>query len=423
MRILQSIATKLALAAAMPTAAIAQIGLPSLPTADLGRTLGSITDLARLNALPVAEAAQSLLDARTRRLADFTSRNRSAIEFDADRNPAVRGVLVATGIDAGAIALAEARGFRMIEREEIEGIDLSFVRFAVPQGERLKAAQRLLAKLAVHAEIGVDPIYFPSGSAPAAVAGLAPSTNVAAPAVGIIDGGVAAHPSLADPLEQKGFAAGAPLASAHGTAIASLIAGRGAIRGAAPGASLLAADVYGNTPAGGSATAIARALGWMAARRVPVVTISLVGPDNPLLRAAVRAAQGKGVLIVAAVGNDGPAAPPSYPASFPGVLAVTGTDSREHVLPEAGRALHVDFAAPGADMKGAAPGGGLALLRGTSFAAPLVAARLSLHYRQARIDAIKPAVTALIAEANDLGKKGRDPIYGDGLVCRACATR
>lgn len=423
MRILQSIATKLALVAAMPTAAIAQIGLPSLPTADLGHTLGSITDLARLDGLPVAEAAQSLLDARIARLADFASHNRSAIELDADRNPAVRGVLVATGIDAATIALAEARGFRVIDREEIEGIGLNFIRFAVPQGQSLKAARKLLAKIAMHAEIGVDPIYFPSGTAPAATAALASSTNVAVPAVGIIDGGVATHPSLTSPLEQRGFVDGAPLASAHGTAIASLIVGRGVVHGAAPGAGLLAADVYGNTPAGGSATAIARALGWMAARRVPVVTISLVGPDNPLLRAAVRAAQGKGVLIVAAVGNDGPAAPPSYPASFPGVLAVTGTDSREHVLPEAGRALHVDFAAPGADMKGAAPGGGLSPLRGTSFAAPLVAARLSVHYRQARIEAIRSAVAALIAEASDLGKKGRDPVYGDGLVCRACATR
>ena len=129
------------------------------------------------------------------------------------------------------------------------------------------------------------------------------------------------------------------------------------------------------------------------------------------------------MLIVAAVGNDGPAAPPSYPASLPGVIAVTAVDARERALPEAGRALHVDFAAPGADMKGAAPGGGLTVLRGTSYAAPFVAARLSEYYPRLQIDRIEPSVRDLIAEARDLGRKGPDPVYGHGLVCGSCATR
>jgi subtilisin family serine protease len=139
---------------------------------------------------------------------------------------------------------------------------------------------------------------------------------------------------------------------------------------------LLVADVYGDDPAGGSAFAIVRALGWMAARGVRVVTVSLVGPANPLLDGAIRLARERGVTVVAAVGNDGPAAPPAYPASYPGVIAVTGIDGRGRVLPEAGRALHVDFAAPGADMRAADARGGSSAVRGTSFAAPLVAGRL-----------------------------------------------
>ncbi len=43
-------------------------------------------------------------------------------------------------------------------------------------------------------------------------------------------------------------------------------------------------------------------------------------------------------MIVAAVGNDGPSARPAYPASYPGVLAVTGVDGRNRALIEAGRA-------------------------------------------------------------------------------------
>jgi subtilisin family serine protease len=114
----------------------------------------------------------------------------------------------------------------------------------------------------------------------------------------------------------------------------------------------------------------------MAARGVRVVTVSLVGPANPLLDGAIRLARDRGVTIVAAVGNDGPAAPPAYPASYPGVIAVTGIDGRGRLLPEAGRALHVDFAAPGADMRAADMSGGKSAVRGTSFAAPLVAGRL-----------------------------------------------
>lgn len=425
MRILRSVIARGLTVAVIPAAAVAQIGLPALPSVDVGSTLASVDGLARLDHVPIAGVARALADARIARLADFARRNRPEIELDDDRYPAIRGILVATGIDAAAIARAETKGYRVYDRQDIEGLDLSFVRFSVPPGLALKAARKTLAKLAPDAEIGFDHIYFPSGatSGPGATSVPAASDSTAVPSIGMIDGGVAASLGLSGALEQRGFAEGAPRASAHGTAIASLISGRGPVRGAAPGAGLLAADVYGTAPTGGSATAIARALGWMAMRHVPVVTISLVGPDNPLLRAAVRAAQGKGILIVAAVGNDGPAAPPAYPASLPGVLAVTGTDSRERVLPEAGRALHVDFAAPASDMKGAAPGGGVMPLRGTSFAAPLVAARLSAHYHEARISGIEPAVRALMAEAKDLGKKGTDPVYGNGLVCGSCATR
>ncbi|HEU4809030.1 MAG TPA: S8 family serine peptidase, partial [Sphingomicrobium sp.] len=104
-------------------------------------------------------------------------------------------------------------------------------------------------------------------------------------------------------------------------------------------------------------------------------------------------------------GNDGPAAPPQYPASYTGVIAITAVDSRGRALPEAGRARHIDFAAPGADMAAALPRGGYARVRGTSFAAPLAAARLLAVGSPAR----------LAKEARP--GKGR---VGRGIVCGAC---
>ncbi|WP_447410733.1 S8 family serine peptidase, partial [Clostridium perfringens] len=77
-----------------------------------------------------------------------------------------------------------------------------------------------------------------------------------------------------------------------------------------PGARIASADVYGDDPAGGNATAIARAIGWLVQQKVSVATISLVGPANPVLGRVIAAAQARGLIVVAAVGNAGPAAPP-----------------------------------------------------------------------------------------------------------------
>ncbi|PZO79064.1 MAG: hypothetical protein DI632_05340 [Sphingomonas hengshuiensis] len=238
--------------------------------------------------------------------------------------------------------------------------------------------------------------------------GLAPG---AAPRrIGIIDGGVAAGtPGLA---AQQGFASGAPRASDHGMAIASLLTG-GGIRASAPGAALHVADVYGSDPAGGSASALARALAWMVQGKVPVVVMSLAGPDNALLGRFVAAARARGTMVVAAVGNEGPAAPPAYPASYPQAIAVTGVDARGRVLVEAGRARHLDYAAPGADMLALNAAGQARSVRGTSFAAALVAARLSAAWSGDAAAALK----VLDREAKGAGAR-----TGRGVLCGACRT-
>jgi hypothetical protein len=399
----------------------AQIALPSVQLPDTSRTLPSLPDIV---AEPLETAGDTLARVRLDRIDRLLRDNRDRIEPDRNGQPAVRGMLVATGVDEAMIARAAKEGFRLIDRDRIEGIDLDIVRFAVPDGRSLARAQKRLAKLLPDAEVDADHIYFASGSGGAlSAAALATTASPGQARLGLIDGGVAAHPSVAGRVEQRGFAAGAPHASRHGTAVASLLIGSGRVRGAASGQRLLAADVYGSDPAGGNASAIARALGWLVQNGAAVTTISLVGPDNKLLAAAVSRAQQRGMLIVAAVGNDGPAAPPAYPASYKGVFAVTGVDARNRALPEAGRALHLDFAAPGDAVLAATGLDTTDRLRGTSFAAPLVAGRLALRYPAPAIDRIGPAVSALVFEARDLGKKGRDKIYGHGLICGDCGGR
>ncbi len=375
---------------------------------EVGRVLPGLLDGVQgaLDRSPLERLSPSrLIAARSARISDLLRRHGDIIELDDRREPARRGLILLIGAKAQSIEALRSAGYG-VENTNIEGLDLPVTRLAVPKDRSLAKALRHVRSVAPEAKASADNLYFPSGHAVSlAASALAGSSRVNSRSAGLIDGGVARHPALNGPLEQQGFAKGAPRASAHGTAVASLIAGSGTIRGAAPGAPLLVADVYGDDPAGGSAFAIARALGWLAARGSSVVTISLVGPDNPLLAGAIRLAREKGVTVVAAVGNDGPAAPPAYPASYPEVIAVTGVDARGRPLPEAGRARHVDFAAPGADMNAARMDGGKGPVRGTSFAAPLVAGRL--------FEA--GSLSTLRAEAKAAGRAA-----GNGIICGSC---
>lgn len=396
----------------------AQIAVP-LP--DAGRI---IPPLPKLDIDPLSTTRATLERLRLDRITGLLRDHGDRVEVDRNGEPAVRGVLVTTGIDAAMTARAAGEGFAVIDRERIAGLDLEVVRFTVPEGRSLARAQKQLGKLLPEAEIDADHLYFASGAPGSGAmlpgAALASTAGGGKAPLGLIDGGVAAHPSVAGRVEQRGFAKGAPAASRHGTAVASLLVGSGTVRGAAPGQRLRAADVYGSDPAGGNASAIARALGWLVEGKVAVTTISLVGPDNALLRTAVSRAQQRGMLIVAAVGNEGPAAPPAFPAAYPGVLGVTGVDAKGRGLPEAGRKTPVDFAAPGADVLAATGAASTERLRGTSFAAPLVAGRLVHFYPAPVVGRVEESVTALIGEAEDLGKKGRDNVYGHGLICGDC---
>jgi subtilisin family serine protease len=186
--------------------------------------------------------------------------------------------------------------------------------------------------------------------------------------------------------------------------------------GAAPGSELYAADVYCGLPTGGAVDAVSDALGWMVHEHVPVINVSLVGPPNAMLENVVRLVIARGHLVVAAVGNDGPAAPPLYPASYPDVVGVTAVDARQRVLLEACRGKQVKFSAPGADMSAANPAQSYAAVRGTSFASPIVAGLLAESLQAPDKAAAARAVSDLAAHAIDLGAPGPDPVYGFGLV-------
>jgi hypothetical protein len=413
-------------------------GRPSLPMDGLPRrptlippvrpSLALPDPAAALSTAPVrlVDAADKLADVPLQALrkvrADRLLRDHAeAVEADERGEPVVRGEVLAVTSSADAVARARQAGFDVRSREPLPGLGLESVVLGVPRGMPATEAVRRLREMDPAGQYDFNHIYQESGAAAAAAitaVGASAAVSARGLRIGLVDGAVAARqPTLAGArLVQRSFAPGGSRATAHATTVASLMVGSGGrFRGAAPGATLYVADVYGPTSAGGSATAIAQALSWLAQNRTPVINISLVGPPNLLLKSAVEALTARGYLVVAAVGNDGPAAAPLYPAAYAGVVAVTGVDGRRRVLPEAGRGDHVDFAAPG-DLAAASADGGFIRVRGTSFAAPLAAGALARLLPSPDPAAASRAVEALARDAADLGEPGPDTIYGRGLV-------
>jgi subtilisin family serine protease len=390
------------------------VPLPPLPTGELARGVEGV-----LRNAP----SEALREVRRLRVRELLRVNRQVLETDPRGAPIIRSEVVALSPTPAALEQARAQGFTVGRTRTLEGLDVSIVVLQAPTGMSTRRALRVLRNRDPEGTYDFNHVYTESGeiattpvgvSAPGP-AGPMPATNVR---VGLIDGGVARdHSVFRDVAVHEHGCAGGSVPSAHGTAVASLIAGRAAeFSGAAPGAQLYVADVYCGLPSGGALDAIADAFAWLSRERVPVINVSLVGPHNILLEQIVKLVSARGHLVVAAVGNDGPSAPPLYPAAYPQAIGVTGVDAKRRALVEACRGKHVDFAAPGANMSAAGVSPAFQLVRGTSFAAPIVAGLLAQELATVNPDRAAAIVAALAHRTTDLGVRGRDKIYGDGLV-------
>lgn len=136
----------------------------------------------------------------------------------------------------------------------------------------------------------------------------------------------------------------------HGTSMfANLIKAAEATAGPSgtnPNFGVLAVDVYG---ANESTTAFDVAMGIQRAieKGANVINLSLSSEaDSPFLHGLIQSYKGQGVLFLAAAGND-PVYSPTYPASYPEVLAVTAGNSGGQYAPYANRGPFVDLMLPG----------------------------------------------------------------------------
>ncbi|HJR83312.1 MAG TPA: serine protease, partial [Sphingomicrobium sp.] len=235
------------------------VGLPSLPPIGVPATgnvpvVGPVLDkvlatpagreaiaptLNSVSGLPqsVIDAGPStLLELRELRHRELIRQYPRELESDGSGQPVRRGVLVAVDPDPVSLAQAARAGFAVIRDERGDSLGLRTVTFAVPRGLSARNGLKRLRRIAPALQADFDHLFEPAGGA------LLPFTGVLAASagsrggalIGIVDGGVASHPSLSGvAIEQNGFA-GRPQPTGHGTAVASLIVGRqGPFQGAA----------------------------------------------------------------------------------------------------------------------------------------------------------------------------------------------
>ncbi|WP_131742641.1 S8 family serine peptidase [Actinomadura roseirufa] len=250
-------------------------------------------------------------------------------------------------------------------------------------------------------------------------------------------GSVTTGPNMLAPID-----AGTTPARRHGTGMASLIAGHGhgaggreGIIGLAPEARVLSIRVIGEKEDASfrrfrtderARGALSRGIRYATDHGADVINLSLgENRESAAEREAIGYAIGKGVVVVAAVGNDGDKkrlldgdgfAPYFYPASFPGVIAVAGTDATHGRVAFSNRNYSVLVSAPGIGLPVAGPGGAYFISGGTSDACALVSGVAALI--RAAHPRMPPAlVSQALVAGTRYGPGGKyDPEVGFGEV-------
>ena len=331
-------------------------------------------------------------------------------------------------------ALLSAHGGE--EAKTISGVETRVVE--VPRQTALKLLQVLKnrseveyaeADATAHAFASTNDPYFTNGSQWYLSKIQAPnawdvSTGAPEVVVAVLDTGVrASHPDLAgkvlagwdfadndsDPTDENG----------HGTAVAGLI---GAASGNGTGmasvawkTAILPVRVLGKDGSG-SHSDIADGIVWAADQGADVINLSLGGTgSSSTLQNAINYAWSKGVVIIAAAGNNGDSVP-CYPGACTNVVAVSATNSSDARTSWSNYGSYIDIAAPGANILSLSGTSGYEAMDGTSFSSPLTAGVVALM--RAANPALSNAniVNALLNNADDLGASGKDNDFGYGRI-------
>jgi hypothetical protein len=342
--------------------------------------------------------------------------------------------VVVANLEDDARADIRQLGFVVLDEQQLASLGLTITRLRVPRQMTAPTARTLLASRYPDVLIDLNAIYRPQGQLvlpppdyPAKLIGWGHAPDVCGQGlrIGLLDTAVDTEsPGLrgAHIVQRSFLRAGAEIASTeHGTAIASILVGQQATGGAGllPGAELAVAGAFGTDPDGvpiADVLALVGGLDWLVGSRAPVINMSFAGDANAVVALALRRVTAGHAIVVAAAGNGGPTAPPTFPADEPGVIGVTAVDNRSQPYSGANRGDYIDFAAPGVRIWTPGPTSPGSYHTGTSFAAPFVTAAIAARLgNSAAADADRLA-DSLAMTAVDLGAPGKDPVFGRGLI-------
>ncbi|WP_225442850.1 S8 family peptidase [Paenibacillus lycopersici] len=212
-----------------------------------------------------------------------------------------------------------------------------------------------------------------------------PKTRGGGAGIGIIDTGIGKHPDLrvsggVNTMGGSSFADD----HGHGTHVAGIAAALGKYgqpSGTAPGAKLYAVKALDANGAGYVSDLI-KGIDWCVKKKVNVINMSLglAGETSSALKEAVQRARKNGIVVVASAGNDGPSNRKGIdqPARYSDAIAVAASTPKGKIADYSSRGYGIDVTAPGSFVKSTRPGGGYAIMSGTSMSCPHVAGGVAL---------------------------------------------
>lgn len=209
-----------------------------------------------------------------------------------------------------------------------------------------------------------------------------------------------------------------------GTQVAGVVAARpsgsGGMVGLAPGADVLPVRVVPDANAGNAQPQpgpLARGVTWAAQHGADVIVVaSPVHTDSPAVRDAVASAVQRGVVVVAAAGDEGgpdDTNPTPYPAAYPAVLGVGAISADGTLAPTSQRGDYVDLVAPGVAVPTLQRGGGLVAADGSAIAAGFAGAAAALVLAK-RGGLLGKEVDGLLTST--AGATAAGPGFGAGVV-------
>lgn len=369
-----------------------------------------------------------------------------------------RAEILANDLSKESLKRATDQGFVFYGKAPLAQLDKTYTKLGAPVGWSVTEATEFLGQFVPKQELGANEAYllYKPSTANAAKPDVAELTPPPAPMatecgtdrcfaqtligwrpqlqacaknvrIGVVDTGIdQTHPTFKarrietrEPSKLRASLKRQVAPKWHGTGVLALLAGEphSTTPGLISDASFFVADVFyadGDGLPVSDTASILEALNWLATKHVNIVNMSLTGPHDPLLKSAIEDLSKKGMLFVAAVGNDGPGAPPTFPSAYAPVVAVSAVNKDYANYRYANRGDHVDLAAPGVDIWTAMPQAQGTYHSGTSFAVPYATAMLASVFNSLANKTKAEALAKL--SYVDLGVPGRDPVYGRGLA-------